>query len=398
MATTSLNFTKETLNKIPTPAKGRALYKDTKEPYLFVFATPKNKVYYYYRKFRGKAVQVKIADTSSMTPKQARDKATEYNMMIAKGIDPREEKQQIKKELTLKELFELYVKDNKKKKRSIQNDIWMFNDKFKTLGKYKLNNITKPKVKQLHNTLAETPYQANRCLALLSILFNYAINELEIKTDNPCKNIKKYKEESRDRILNKDELHRYRDTCSAWRRIPGKEMHADLFMLLLYTGQRKTNVQKMKFEDIDFFNNSWTIPGEEFKNKESHTIKLYPEAMSIIKRRYDQLNSKTAYIFPSPLNIKKPVVEIKRQWKNFLNDAKITNLTRHDMRRTSGSILLMMTGNLKLVQKFLGHKDISTTAKVYAKLWEEKEAEAINGAFDTALNQPTEKHQIIQAN
>lgn len=42
------------------------------------------------------------------------------------------------------------------------------------------------------------------------------------------------------------------------------------------------------------------------------------------------------------------------------------NLTRHDLRRTSGSRMLRFTGNLKAASLHLGHSDITTTAKRYA--------------------------------
>jgi integrase len=42
------------------------------------------------------------------------------------------------------------------------------------------------------------------------------------------------------------------------------------------------------------------------------------------------------------------------------------DIRNHDTRRTSGGRLLRATGNLKLVQKHLGHSDISVSAAHYA--------------------------------
>lgn len=50
----------------------------------------------------------------------------------------------------------------------------------------------------------------------------------------------------------------------------------------------------------------------------------------------------------------------RRTWKRAGVTARI-----HDMRHTTGMRTLRKTGNLKLVQKLLGHTDIATTAKFY---------------------------------
>ncbi|MHC2893765.1 integrase [Bradyrhizobium barranii subsp. barranii] len=50
----------------------------------------------------------------------------------------------------------------------------------------------------------------------------------------------------------------------------------------------------------------------------------------------------------------------KRKWKKAGVDARI-----HDLRHTTGMRTLRKTGNLRVVQKILGHTDIAITAKFY---------------------------------
>jgi len=40
----------------------------------------------------------------------------------------------------------------------------------------------------------------------------------------------------------------------------------------------------------------------------------------------------------------------------------------HGLRHTCATRMLAATGDIKLVQEWIGHKDIRTTAKVYAKV------------------------------
>ena len=86
-------------------------------------------------------------------------------------------------------------------------------------------------------------------------------------------------------------------------------------------------------------------------------------------------------MFPSPIYPDRPIKEIKKSWAAFLKEADISNFTIHDLRRTAGSLLLKHTGNLKAVQQYLGHKDIATTARVYAHVLNDDLRNSLNEAF-----------------
>lgn len=55
-------------------------------------------------------------------------------------------------------------------------------------------------------------------------------------------------------------------------------------------------------------------------------------------------------------------------WRKTLARAKIAHCTRHDLRRTAGSIMLQEGASLELVSAVLGHSDTAITRKVYAHL------------------------------
>ena len=76
------------------------------------------------------------------------------------------------------------------------------------LGNRKVADVNHDDVDTLHKALHATPYQANRILALLSKRFSLASEKWKMRPDNPCRGITKFPENSRERYLKPDELHR----------------------------------------------------------------------------------------------------------------------------------------------------------------------------------------------
>lgn len=72
-----------------------------------------------------------------------------------------------------------------------------------------VTDITRAEITQLHVSLQNKPYQANRVLALLSKFFNWAEQQgLRPDASNPCQHIEKYRERKRERFLSDDEFTR----------------------------------------------------------------------------------------------------------------------------------------------------------------------------------------------
>jgi integrase len=67
---------------------------------------------------------------------------------------------------------------------------------------------------------------------------------------------------------------------------------------------------------------------------------------------------------------------LKSRWRRMRAEAGVTDFRFHDFRHDFGSKLLRETGNMKLVQKAMNHKDMKTTAK-YAHVLDEDIASAI---------------------
>ena len=200
---------------------------------------------------------------------------------------------------------------------------------------------------------------ANRALSHLSTLINWGIRREYCQEPNPCKWVERFKLRSRERFLQPEEIDAFRVVLDAQ-----SELCRDFFWMLLYTGARKGNVLAMRWQDISFTADSWTIPGDIHKNDTSHVIALGEPALEILRRRKESAVSE--WVFPGRLegsHYKEP----KRIWESIRKEAGLEDVRIHDLRRTLGSYMTISGCGLPIIGKALGHKDQRSTA-IYARL------------------------------
>ncbi len=121
----SQNFTKEFLDNISIPEKGKRLViYDTNRPELAVRVTDKGtKTFIVIKKHKGESLKVTIGHSPIMTISQPRKQTFIELAKLADGINPNDEKKKIREETTLKELFKEYMgRYSKKSKKSWEYD------------------------------------------------------------------------------------------------------------------------------------------------------------------------------------------------------------------------------------------------------------------------------------
>ena len=123
---------------------------------------------------------------------------------------------------------------------------------------------------------AGAPIQANRVLAYLRRLFNWAL-ERDLVTANPVAGMKPpSRERAADRVLSQDELR------AVWH---GADKLGYAFgpfiQLLILTGQRRDEVASMTWSEVDLDAGLWTIPGQRTKNGRPHLVHLSEPATEI---------------------------------------------------------------------------------------------------------------------
>lgn len=324
MATNAFNFTKKSLLEATSIANKPTTYHDTTKRGLKLMVHPSGvKTFILYRKIKGKPERVTIGHFPDITIEQARKQIDVLNSKIVQGINPNEEKRAIRSEMTLQYLFDQYLeKYAKVHKKSWKGDQDQFNRYLTEWSKRKLSAITKANIQKLHTEIGANNgiYAANRLLALLHVLFSRAY-DWGWEHPNPAHGIKKFREKSRDRFMQADELPRFFKALSE----ESNHMIRDYILISLLTGARRSNVLSMKWEQVNFECATWTIP--ETKNGESHTVPLVPEALDILQARFKNSANKKddAWVFPSN-SATGHLTDPKKTWQRVLKNAGIKDL------------------------------------------------------------------------
>ncbi|MEI8375061.1 MAG: site-specific integrase [Planctomycetota bacterium] len=243
----------------------------------------------------------------------------------------------------------------------------------------RLSSITTPIVAKWHGAVGKEHglVMANRCKKLLTTMFAKASAAVGYTGANPCKGVASNPEQSRERFLMPNEVEQFFNALANeppyWQ---------GFFLLLLFTGARRGNVQTMQWDELDLGNGVWHVPSGKAKSGKSIAIVLCEPALAILNTRYNERNG-TPYVFPALRGsgcLKYPTV----RWKRLVAIAGLPDLHQHDLRRTQGSWQASMGVSLAIVGKSLGHSDLKST-QVYARLQLDPVRAAVAGASQALL-------------
>ncbi|TCP38768.1 tyrosine-type recombinase/integrase [Rhodovulum marinum] len=376
MASHRLNFTKAALSKAPPAAKGsRDYYYDEREQGLVLAVSPGgSKSFYLYKRVEGRPERLLLGRFPDISIENARKLAQKAKGEIASGKNPQKERRAIRDEMTFGALFEEYLeKYSKVHKRSWKYDEREVTKFLSHWFKRKISKITKSDVERLHARVGKENgiYQANRLLERVRSIFNKAIDWGWDGT-NPAAGIKKFKEQSRDRFLQPDELPRFFEALAN----EPNEAARDFFLISLLTGARKSNTLAMRWQDINFSTATWRIG--QTKNGDAQIVHLPAQALEILKER--KLASDSPWVFPGS-GASGHLADPKKAWARILKEAGIADLRIHDLRRTLGSYQAATGANGYIIGKSLGHRSQQSTA-IYARLNLDPVRDSVNKATE----------------
>jgi integrase len=296
---------------------------------------------------------------------QAKRQARTILTDAMRGLDPAEAQRSARGAPTVRNLADDYVERHavpNKRPKGIKDDRAMLEKVvLPKLGKRKVAEITRRDIEALHITYVDRPYRANRVLALLSKMFNLAI-EWGWRLDNPARGVKRFQEEKRDRWLSDQELERL---WSVLENHPNRRA-ANAIQLQLLTGARLGEVLSARREAFDLERGVWTKPSHQTKQRKTEYVPLSPQALDLVASILGEQDTDELWLFPG--NVPgQPLKDLKKFWSGVMEEAGIEGYRRHDNRHTYASHLVSDGLSLEVVGRLLGHTSPETT-KRYAHL------------------------------
>jgi integrase len=350
-------------------AKPGDVLKDDSVTGLSVRANTTSKSYFvYYRTKAGVERRPKIGDAANISLPQARKIAREMLAAVALGGDPAAKFEDARNEPTVQDLWDEYWKrhGSKKKVRSGEADDlnWRLH-LAPRFAKLKLSAVNYSKVSDMMEDMVETPYAANRSLALMSKMFNFGIAPLRWAKENPVKGVRRYPETKRERYLSSEETSRLVSILD--RESVANPASVAFIYLLILTGARKGEIADAKWDWID--GNVLNLPDSKTGKK---PVYLPPQALEVLDR-LPQTNGTITGI-SSPVKL----------WQKIRRDAGCPDLRIHDLRHSFASAALAAGLSLAQIGELLGHKSEQTT-KRYAHLIKDVGVAAATATADNIM-------------
>jgi integrase len=192
-------------------------------------------------------------------------------------------------------------------------------------------------------------YMANRTLAHVRKLFNWAL-ERGIVDASPAAAVRApASETSRDRVLEPAEL-----AALWWASGELGWPFGPLVRLLVITGQRIGEVTSMRWGHLDLDRAEWCLPAELVKTGRAHTVPLSDLALEIIAGLPRIGDS--PLVFPSPrAGSTRPVTNFGKAKRDFDRLSGVTGWRFHDLRRTTATGLQRLGVRLEVTEAVLGH-------------------------------------------
>lgn len=255
---------------------------------------------------------------------------------------------------------------------------------FRYMWDMPINGIFKADIESFLTTYKDTPQLANYAVKILSAGFNRMCNEIELDLRNPCKGVTLYPTRPRTRFLNPNEAPKLLAELKRLSTIKMNCVQADALLMMIYTGQRKTNVLQMNMKDIQ--GDVWTIPAAEQKTKRDVIVYFNQHALKIVDKYKNK--HKDGYLFKRGNRV---MTEVMATFRKACKACNIENCTIHDLRRSLGSWMLNNGEPIAVVSRTLGHSSIRITEQVYAHLLGSTVSNATNKAIDSMIKGEFEK-------
>ena len=394
-------LTKRVVDILEPGPKDRIIFDDELKGFGLRIAPSGRKTFLVQYRAGGRCRRVKIGQMGSVTPEQARKHARTVLGDVAGGDNPAEMIARDRKAPKVRDLAARYLSDHvdlhlkTRTRREYRHclDAYIL----PAIGSFRVADVARADIVEIHSSLRDKPYQANRVLEVARAMFNHAeIWELRAEGTNPCRRVKRNPERKKERHLLPEELRRLGAVLDE-RLTAGLETPyvTAAFKLLIFTGCRLNEIQTLQWS----FLKGGSIELPDSKTGERR-IPLPPAARAVIAGL--PRDPENPFIIAGDVP-GRHITDLQRPWRRIRKAAGLDDVRIHDLRHTYASNAAKQGLSLPMVGKLLGHSQMQTTMR-YAH-WEDapvqSAAESVSNALSNALTsndgrQPPQ-HPVLRA-
>jgi integrase len=230
----------------------------------------------------------------------------------------------------------------------------------KTWAGRSIHEISKRDIVEVITAIEQrgAPVAANKTLKSIKTFLRWCVGRA-VLDQSPAEGVPlPSKEVARDRVLDDEELAR---VILAARQIGGP--YGGIVEFLALTGQRREEVARLQWEELDLTQRLWTLPKSRTKNAKVHIVHLSGQSMAVLKH----VNQRGPYVFS--LLGTKPFPGFSRAKRRLDQLSGVTAWRLHDLRRTCVSGIARLGIAPHIADKILNHQSgtISGVAAVYQR-------------------------------
>ena len=365
----SLRLIKSVIDKLePITGKDQSFYRDeTLKGFALRITASGVKSFIVETRINNKVRRITLGKYGNLTAEEARKQAKSLLGSVAKGDDPiAEKKTERVNAMTLKQVLNDYLKARKDlKPRTLADYHAVLHEVVPDWLDKAIITITRDMIAKRHSQHGATnsKARANNAMRVLRALFNFAMYEYQagdgqsIIVINPVKYLSHTRGWFRvDRKQTVIKPHQLADWYSGITQLVEQEAYRnallwhDYFLLLLFTGMRKTEAASLRWDDIDLKSKTLTL--QDTKNREVHTLPMSDFVYELLEQRSRQKTSE--FIFPAD-SISGYISEPK---KAVLKVAELSGVpfTLHDLRRTFATVADSIDLPAYALKRLLNHK------------------------------------------
>jgi integrase len=334
--------------------------------------------------------RISLGPSTVLTCEQARSRAITIIAATKNGDDPAARRDADRRAITVRELAERFEKEHVdlRLKPSTAKGYKRMLERFvlPRLGNLRVTEVTRADIAQLHHDLRHIAYDANRCLEMISKMFNLA-EMWGLRPDgssNPRKHIKKYPEEKRERFLSPAELKRVGEVLREMEQ-EGIELPSSIaaVRLLMLTGCRLGEIMSLKWEHVDITGKALRLPDSKTGAKIVHLGQPAVDVLEKIERI-----DRNPWVIVGTLPDAR-LSDLQPFWQRVRARAGLKDVRIHDLRHTFASTAVASGQGLPMIGKLLGHTQVQTTAR-YAHLAADPvkmAADQVAGNIAAAMNE-----------